>query len=84
MIDWIKRKLRKRVFFAKLRVWRTESMRGKKCGVYLCENQPIEKCNLCGNYYCEEHAHTHFHIEREAQIDDTGARNEENIWRQHK
>jgi hypothetical protein len=35
--------------------WRERSKKGEVCGILDCPNEPLTKCNHCGNHYCAEH-----------------------------
>jgi len=39
-----------------IELWRIRSTNGEVCGILGCPNEPIIKCNHCGNHYCAEHA----------------------------
>ena len=36
-------------------LWAAKSRKGEICGIYFCGNEPVIRCNHCGNWYCEEH-----------------------------
>jgi len=35
--------------------WQFRSQHKELCGILGCFNEPIEQCNHCQNWYCEEH-----------------------------
>lgn len=35
--------------------WAAHSRKGEVCGIFGCHSQPVERCEHCGNHYCEEH-----------------------------
>ena len=42
--------------------WKKRSECGEVCGMFGCGNIPTISCPHCGNWYCEEHSHMHFHV----------------------
>lgn len=41
--------------------WKKRSESGDVCGILGCDDTPKVHCHRCGNWYCEEHSHIHFH-----------------------
>ena len=52
----------KDTFFIEIEEWKIRSERGDVCGIVGCEDEPIVYCPRCGNWYCGEHSHMHFHL----------------------
>ena len=44
--------------------WKEDSLKGLRCAVPACYNEPTNQCPKCSIFYCYAHGNIHFHIDR--------------------
>ncbi len=44
-----------------IETWRSESIKGKVCGIVGCLMKPTSRCPICDNMYCYDHIKIHIH-----------------------